>query len=72
MHILHEEKIVHRDIKLSNIFMMSNGALKLGDLGYSRLISKDGCYTVLGTQEYCSPQLASHSPILLDPAKDDV
>ena len=32
---LHKEKIVHRDIKCANVFLMKNGGVKLGDLNVS-------------------------------------
>lgn len=38
---LHELKIMHRDLKTANIFIMSNEDIKLGDLNISK-ISKLG------------------------------
>ena len=32
---MHKEKIVHRDIKCANVFLMKNGGVKLGDLNVS-------------------------------------
>ena len=33
---LHDNKIMHRDIKCANIFLMKNGILKIGDLNVSK------------------------------------
>ena len=38
--ILHDMKIVHRDIKCANIFLTSDGVLKLGDLNVSKVAKK--------------------------------
>lgn len=34
---LHQMSIVHRDIKCANVFLNTNGAVKLGDLNVSKI-----------------------------------
>ena len=38
---LHDAKIVHRDIKCANVFLMKSGELKLGDLNVSKIAKYD-------------------------------
>lgn len=35
---MHQNKVLHRDIKTQNIFLLGNGRLVLGDLGISTVI----------------------------------
>ena len=37
---IHDRKILHRDIKAQNIFLMKNGMVKIGDIGIARVLSK--------------------------------
>jgi NIMA (never in mitosis gene a)-related kinase 1/4/5 len=54
---VHDRKIVHRDIKLQNIFVASNGLLKLGDFGVSKVLNSTQALatTRVGTPYYLSP-----------------
>lgn len=38
LEFVHRKKILHRDIKTSNIFLRANGTVKLGDFGISRVL----------------------------------
>ena len=49
LHHMHTRKIMHRDLKSQNIFLLGNGRLVLGDLGIAKVL--DGtptpCYSML-------------------------
>ena len=56
---IHERKILHRDLKLSNVFLCSNGDIKLGDFGIAKVLNSTNDYakTLVGTPYYLSPEL---------------
>ena len=55
---LHNMNICHRDIKTSNIFLFSNGIVKIGDLNVSKILSKNIlCNTQTGTPFYAAPEV---------------
>ncbi|CAN0046489.1 unnamed protein product, partial [Sphacelaria rigidula] len=37
LHYMHERRVLHRDLKTQNIFLLGNGRLVLGDLGISKV-----------------------------------
>jgi serine/threonine protein kinase len=37
LHYMHSNRILHRDLKTQNIFLLGNGRLVLGDLGISKV-----------------------------------
>ncbi|KAF6146930.1 hypothetical protein GIB67_036649 [Kingdonia uniflora] len=55
----HEPCIIHRDLKLNNIFINGNtGRVKIGDFGLSAVVdSIHVAHTVLGTPEFVAPEL---------------
>jgi NIMA (never in mitosis gene a)-related kinase len=59
---LHDNKIMHRDLKCANIFLMKNGMLKLGDLNVSKVVKMQLAYTQTGTPYYASPEVWSDKP----------
>jgi NIMA (never in mitosis gene a)-related kinase len=59
---LHDNKIMHRDIKCANIFMNKNGVLKLGDLNVSKIVKMGLATTQTGTPYYASPEVWADKP----------
>lgn len=64
MEYLHARHILHRDIKTMNVFLMKNGAVKLGDFGISTVLrnTMGMANTVCGTPYYFSPELCRNRP----------
>lgn len=56
---LHANKIVHRDLKLGNLFLNEDMILKLGDFGLATQITKDNerKKTLCGTPNYIAPEV---------------
>jgi len=57
MKYLHDNKIMHRDLKCANIFLMKNGMIKIGDLNVSKISKMVMAQTQTGTQYYCAPEI---------------
>merc|ERR1719191_804575 len=64
MHHVHERKVLHRDLKTQNIFLMATGQVKLGDFGIARVLeaTKDYAKTMVGTPYYLSPEIIEDRP----------
>ena len=56
---LHGLKIIHRDLKLANLFISENMQLKLGDFGLATRIDFEGerKRTLCGTPNYTAPEI---------------
>ena len=54
----HSKSILHRDIKLDNILLSSNGEIKICDFGVSKLVKGDEKMTEqCGTPAYIAPEI---------------
>uniref|UniRef100_G3UHW2 Polo kinase n=1 Tax=Loxodonta africana TaxID=9785 RepID=G3UHW2_LOXAF len=63
LHYLHQRRIVHRDLKLSNFFLNKNMEVKIGDLGLAAKVGPGGrCHRVLcGTPNFLAPEVVSRN-----------
>lgn len=64
LHFLEERRVIHRDIKSSNVYITEDGNLKLGDFGIAKILSctSDVAKTVVGTPYYMSPEVCENKP----------
>lgn len=60
---LHAHRVLHRDLKSSNLFLTKGGDIKIGDLGVSKLLgdSTEHAATLVGTPYYLSPELCENA-----------
>ncbi|KAJ3050871.1 Cell cycle serine/threonine-protein kinase cdc5/MSD2, partial [Rhizophlyctis rosea] len=56
---MHGRNIIHRDVKLGNLFLTKDMGLKLGDFGLAAMIKQDGerKRTICGTPNYIAPEV---------------
>ncbi|XP_035209448.1 serine/threonine-protein kinase PLK1-like [Stegodyphus dumicola] len=56
---MHDNKVIHRDLKLGNLFINDNMEIKVGDFGLATRIAFDGerKLTVCGTPNYIAPEI---------------
>ena len=60
---LHDKKIMHRDLKSANIFLVKNKhQCKIGDMNVSKVIKEKVLLTQTGTPYYASPEVWKDSP----------
>lgn len=64
---IHSNRIIHRDLKMGNIFINKNMQLKIGDFGLATKLEfpEEKKRTVCGTPNYIAPEIiqgtAGHS-----------
>ncbi|KAK9453786.1 kinase-like domain-containing protein [Dipodascopsis uninucleata] len=56
---MHSKKVIHRDLKLGNIFLDQNMNVKIGDFGLAALLLSDSDRkkTICGTPNYIAPEV---------------
>ena len=56
---LHKNRIIHRDLKLGNLFLNDELEIKIGDFGLATKIDYDGerKRTLCGTPNYIAPEV---------------
>ena len=59
---LHAQSILHRDIKTANMFLNSDGTVKIVDLNVAKSAAKGLLYTQTGTPFYASPEVWMDKP----------
>jgi len=55
---IHDQKILHRDLKLGNMFLSANMIVKIGDFGLSSTFAEN-TPSVCGTPNYVAPEIIS-------------
>jgi len=64
IYYLHQQRIIHRDIKPNNVFLTKEVRIKIGDFGISRVFDDEStsiASTHLGTHKYMSPQVINYT-----------
>ncbi|XP_020092515.1 serine/threonine-protein kinase STY46-like isoform X2 [Ananas comosus] len=60
MNYLHQNNIIHRDLKAANLLMDENEVVKVADFGVARVIAKSGVMTAeTGTYRWMAPEVVS-------------
>jgi NIMA (never in mitosis gene a)-related kinase len=60
---IHNQKILHRDLKTLNIFLTKEEKVKIGDLGVAKVLNQTNfARTFIGTPYYLSPEICEEKP----------
>ncbi|GMP97843.1 hypothetical protein CsSME_00045946 [Camellia sinensis var. sinensis] len=64
MNYLHQNNIIHRDLKTANLLMDENEVVKVADFGVSRVQAQSGVMTAeTGTYRWMAPEVSMFSYI---------
>ena len=74
MHVAHQHKVIHRDLKPGNILLAADGTLKITDFGMVKRLESDSGQTrsgsILGTPSYMAPEQARGESQTVGPPAD--
>ncbi|XP_057962934.1 serine/threonine-protein kinase STY8-like [Malania oleifera] len=63
MNYLHQNNIIHRDLKTANLLMDENKVVKVADFGVARVQAESGVMTAeTGTYRWMAPEVIEHRP----------
>ncbi|XVE60150.1 hypothetical protein DITRI_Ditri05aG0104500 [Diplodiscus trichospermus] len=63
MEYLHQNHIIHRDLKTANLLMDTDNVVKVADFGVARFQNKGGVMTAeTGTYRWMAPEVINHQP----------
>ncbi|KAB2635239.1 serine/threonine-protein kinase HT1-like [Pyrus ussuriensis x Pyrus communis] len=63
MEYLHQNNIIHRDLKTANLLMDTNNVVKVADFGVARFQNQEGVMTAeTGTYRWMAPEVINHQP----------
>ncbi|CAM8974301.1 unnamed protein product [Rhodiola kirilowii] len=63
MNYLHQNNIIHRDLKAPNLLMDENEVVKVADFGVARVKTQSGVMTAeTGTYRWMAPEVIEHKP----------
>ncbi|KAL4572829.1 hypothetical protein LXL04_019615 [Taraxacum kok-saghyz] len=63
MNYLHQNNIIHRDLKCANLLMDENDVVKVADFGVARVKAQTGVMTAeTGTYRWMAPEVIEHKP----------
>ncbi|RWR90653.1 Protein kinase domain-containing protein [Cinnamomum micranthum f. kanehirae] len=63
MSYLHQNSIIHRDLKAANLLMDENEVVKVADFGVARVQAQSGVMTAeTGTYRWMAPEVIEHKP----------
>ncbi|XP_077241358.1 serine/threonine-protein kinase STY46-like isoform X2 [Tasmannia lanceolata] len=63
MEYLHNNNIIHRDLKTANLLMDTQNVVKVADFGVARFQNQEGAMTAeTGTYRWMAPEVINHQP----------